>query len=114
MFLILPKCLRCVIDLILPLLTHHEGYIDHQLKYPALPGETQYVLKYFRDDTLRNVGLMVLYELPLLGIAKCTWTCIEMLHLPRVPNMLPWRLLVLHVDPQPEPVSALEAAGLAC
>ena len=59
------------------------------------------------DDKLGNDGLIVLFELPIFGVAKCTWTCIEMLHLPRMLNMLPWRLIVLHDDTQPEPVSAL-------
>ena len=73
----------------------------------------QHVLKYFLDDKLGNVGLVVLYELPILGITKCTWTCIKMLHLLKMPNMLiclallVFRLLVLQVNPQPKPVSAL-------
>jgi len=67
----------------------------------------QYVLKYLLHDKLGSVGLMVLYELPILGIAKCAWTCIEMLHLLRVPNMLLWRLLLFPVDPQPKPVCSV-------
>ena len=64
-------------------------------------------LKYFLDEKLGNVGLMILYELPILGVAKCTWTCMEMLHLLRMPNMLLWWVLVLLTDPQPEPESTL-------
>ena len=67
----------------------------------------QCVMKYFLDDKSGNVSLVGLNELPILGVAKCAWPCIKMIHLLWVPNMLPWRLLVLHIDPQPKPVFAL-------
>ena len=91
---------------------HHNIYLQAVVPGVAQRNSMQYVLKYFLDDKLENVGLIVLYELPILGIAKCTWTRIKILHLLRMPNMLTWRLLVLHVDPQPKPVCSVVSADL--